>query len=181
MLEGFLEGSLKEVLLRRVLRRRLLRVSVRTGVLRRVLRRERCIEGALKAETRPFAEYDPLRVHPFFLFLGLRLYGVYPSFRTYGVYPFSLVFAGKWYTPQLFLLCDLGVGRQTEKRGVPRWWCILFFPWSREQEPNLNVKVFETPSGHGPPVPPRCLPPLQATWRVWALVKLTKGTSKALP
>ena len=25
------------------------------------------------------------------------------------------------------LLCDLGVGRQTEKRGVPRWWCILFF------------------------------------------------------
>ena len=25
-----------------------------------------------------------------------------------------------------FPLCDLGVGRQTEKRGVPRW-CILFF------------------------------------------------------
>ena len=26
-----------------------------------------------------------------------------------------------------FLLCDLGVGRQTEKGGVPRWWCILSF------------------------------------------------------
>ena len=31
------------------------------------------------------------------------------------------------YTIAFFLLCDLGVGRQTEKRGVPRWWCILFF------------------------------------------------------
>ena len=30
----------------------------------RVLRRERLIEGAWKAETRPFAEYDPLHVHP---------------------------------------------------------------------------------------------------------------------
>ena len=27
---------------------------------------------------------------PFFLFRGLRLYGVYPFFRTYGVYPFPL-------------------------------------------------------------------------------------------
>ena len=67
-LEGFLEGSLKEVLLRRVLRRRLVRVSIETEVLRRVLRRGGCYrrrsEGAWKAETRPFAEYDPLRVHP---------------------------------------------------------------------------------------------------------------------
>ena len=63
-LEGFLEGSLKEVLLRRVLRRRLVRASVRTAVLRRGGCHRRHFEGAWKAETRPFAEYDPLRVHP---------------------------------------------------------------------------------------------------------------------
>ena len=57
------------MLLRRVLRRHLVRASVGTGVLRRVLRRRggccrRRLEGAQKAETRPFAEYDPLGVHP---------------------------------------------------------------------------------------------------------------------
>ena len=56
------------MLLRRVLRRRLVRVSIKTEVLRRVLRRGGCyrrrLEGASKAETRPFAEYDPLHVHP---------------------------------------------------------------------------------------------------------------------
>ena len=45
-----------------------MRVFSKDKVLRRVLRRERFIEGAQKgarkAETRPFAEYDPLRVHP---------------------------------------------------------------------------------------------------------------------
>ena len=59
---------MKEALLRRVLRRRLVRVSIETQVLRRVLRRGGCyrrrLEGAKKAETRPFGEYDPLRVHP---------------------------------------------------------------------------------------------------------------------
>ena len=29
------------------------------------------------------------------------------------------------YTIAFFLLCDLGVGRQTEKGGVPLWWCML--------------------------------------------------------
>ena len=52
------------MLLRRVLSRRLVRVSIETEVLRRVLRRGGVIEGAQKAETHPFAEYDPLRVHP---------------------------------------------------------------------------------------------------------------------
>ena len=66
-LEGLLEGSLKEVLLRRVLRTHLVRASVGTGVLRRVLRRGGVIEGAQKSETRPFAEYDPLCVHPIFV------------------------------------------------------------------------------------------------------------------
>ena len=55
--------------LRRVLRGRLVRVSIEPEILRRVLRRgggcyRRRLEGVLKAETRPFAEYDPLRVHP---------------------------------------------------------------------------------------------------------------------
>ena len=52
------------MLLRRVLRRRLVRASIETEVLRRVLRRGAVIEGAEKAETRPFAEYDPVCVHP---------------------------------------------------------------------------------------------------------------------
>ena len=30
-----------------------------------------------------------------------------------------------------FFLCDLGLGRVTEIGGVPRWWCILLFPWTR--------------------------------------------------
>ena len=29
------------------------------------------------------------------------------------------------------LLCDLGVGRQTKREGVPRWWCIFFLVWKR--------------------------------------------------
>ena len=65
-LEGCLEGSLQEVLLRRVRRRNLVRASVGTGVL--ILRRRGCqrrhVEGARKAETRPFAEYNSLCVHP---------------------------------------------------------------------------------------------------------------------
>ena len=67
---------------------------------------------------------------PFFLFPSLRLYGVYgvyPSFRTYGVYPFPLFSQEIGIHHSFLLLCDLGVGRPTEKRGVPRWWCILFF------------------------------------------------------
>ena len=62
-LEGFSEGSLKEVLLGRVLRRHVVRISIGTEVLRRVLREGGMFDKA-KAETRPFAEYDPLRMHP---------------------------------------------------------------------------------------------------------------------
>ena len=50
-LEGFLEGACKGCLRK-------------DKVLRRVLRRERFREGAQKAQTRHFAEYDPVRVHP---------------------------------------------------------------------------------------------------------------------
>ena len=65
---------------------------------------------------------------PFFLFQGLRLYGVYPSFRTYGVYPFPLFSQENGIHHSFFCSVVLGVGRQTEKGGVPRWWCILVFP-----------------------------------------------------
>ena len=57
------------MLLRRALRRRLVRVSAGTEVLRRVLRKQGvCVtEGAWKVpEIHPFAEYDPLCVHPKF-------------------------------------------------------------------------------------------------------------------
>ena len=47
------------MLLRKVLRRHLVRVSAGTEVLRRVLRRERFIEVAEKAETRPFRRVRP--------------------------------------------------------------------------------------------------------------------------
>ena len=46
----------------------------------------------------------------------------------------------------LFLLCDLGVGWQTEKRGVPRWWCILFLSWQSQH------------SGKAPPKRQKMLP-----------------------
>ena len=54
---------------------------------------------------------------PFCLFPGLGLYGVYPSFRAYGVYPFPLFSQEIGIHHSFFLLCDLGVGRQTEKQG----------------------------------------------------------------
>ena len=50
------------------------------------------------------------------LLFGSMVYTLFPCF------PRKVV-----YTIAFFLLCDLGVRRQTEKRGVPRWWCILFF------------------------------------------------------
>ena len=45
--------------------------------------------------------------------------------------PFSLSF---------LLLCGLGVGRQTEKGGVPRWWCTLFFPLPTAYRGEQNAK-----------------------------------------
>ena len=61
-------------------------------------------------------KYSPRLWSPsFFLFPGLRLYGVYPSFRTYGVifpgFPRKMVF-----TIAFFWLCDLG-GDRPRKEG----------------------------------------------------------------
>ena len=73
-----------------------------------------------------------------------------PFFPDLRCIPFALVFPGEWYTPWLFLLCDLGVGRQTEKRGVRRWRCILFFfPW-KEASRDVGDSCFS-------PGPPRHL------------------------
>ena len=38
------------------------------------------------------------------------------------VYALFPCFPGKWYA-------SVGVRQQTQKGGVPQWWCILFFPW----------------------------------------------------
>ena len=65
---------------------------------------------------------------PLLSFSGIEASMVYTLLSGAMVYTLSLVFPGKWYTPWLFLLCDLGVGRQTEEGGVPLWWCMLFFP-----------------------------------------------------
>ena len=67
----------------------------------------------------------------FLLFPGLRPRAVYALLSGPMVFffPFPLLFQDKLvYTIAFFLLCVLGVGRQTEKGGVPRcWWCIPFF------------------------------------------------------
>ena len=71
----------------------------------------------------------PPRKPSFFLFPGLRLSGVYPSFRTYGVYPFPLFSQENGIHHSVF--CSAR-GRATDReRGVPRWWCILFFPLAK--------------------------------------------------
>ena len=46
--------------------------------------------------------------------IGPMLYTLFPCFPWKRVYTVA------------FLLCDLRVGRQTEKGGAPRWWCMLF-------------------------------------------------------
>ena len=68
------------------------------------------------------------------------LHGVYPSFQTYGVYPFPLFSEQIWYTVA-FLLCDLGVGQQTEKGGC-HGGVYSFFPGTpREYTPIGNEYV----------------------------------------
>ena len=44
-----------------------------------------------------------------------------------GVYPFPLFSQENGMHHSFFCSVTFGVGRQTEKRGVPRW-CLLFFP-----------------------------------------------------
>ena len=54
------------------------------------------------------------------------MYTLFPFFPKEMVYTIA-VLSRKCKHHSFFLLCDLGVGRQTKREGVPRWWCILFF------------------------------------------------------
>ena len=48
-----------------------------------------------------------------------------------------------------FLLCDLGVVRQTKRGWVPRWWCILFCPChKRIRCPRWEKSLLNSLSGH---------------------------------
>ena len=70
----------------------------------------------------------PPRKPSFFPFSGSEASMVYTLLSGPMVYTLFPCFPRKMVYNIAFLLCDLGVGRQTEKRGVPRWWCIVFFP-----------------------------------------------------
>ena len=93
----------------------------------------------------------PWRPSLFFFFRGLRLYGVYPSFRTYGVYPFPLFSQENGIHHSLFCSVTSGSGDRLRKEGVPRWWCILFFPLSRLKTAHMiqrragNAEGYKTP------------------------------------
>ena len=54
---------------------------------------------------------------PFFLFRGLRLYGVYPSFRTYGVYLFPLFSQENGMHHSFFCSVTSGSGDRPRKEG----------------------------------------------------------------
>ena len=61
----------------------------------------------------------------FFCFQGLRPLWCIPFFPDLWCIPLPCFARKMVYTIALLLLCDLRVGRQTEKGGVPRWWCML--------------------------------------------------------
>ena len=61
---------------------------------------------------------------------GPMVYTLLPRFPKEVVHTIA-VFPRKWYTPKPFLVCDLGVGRQSKRGGVPWWWCMLLFPWKK--------------------------------------------------
>ena len=60
---------------------------------------------------------------------GVSRTGPLSSFLTFCLRPFPLFFQANGIGHSFFfLLCDVGVGRQSERGGVPRWRCILFLP-----------------------------------------------------
>ena len=70
----------------------------------------------------------PWRHSFFFLFLGLRLYGVYPSFWTYGVYPFPLFSQENGIHHSFFCSVTLGSGDRPRKEGSRGGGVYSFFP-----------------------------------------------------
>ena len=84
--------------------------------------RNRNSEAKKKPQRRtPVREEKSIHHHrgdpPFFLFLGLRLYGVYPSFRTYGVYPFPLFSQENGIHHSFFCTVTSGSGDRPRKEG----------------------------------------------------------------
>ena len=75
---------------------------------------------------------------PFFLFPGLRLCGVYPSFRTYGVYPFPLFSQENGIHHSFFCSVTSGSGDRPRKGGPAVVVYTLFSP------------VFPGPRAHSP-------------------------------
>ena len=65
---------------------------------------------------------------PFFLFQGLRLYGVYPFFWTYGVYPFLLFSQEKGIHHRFFALWPRGRATDRKRRGATVVVYTLFSP-----------------------------------------------------
>ena len=65
---------------------------------------------------------------PFFLFPGLRRYGVYPSFRTYGVYPCPLFSQENGIHHSFFCSVTSGSGDRRRKEGSHGGGVYSFFP-----------------------------------------------------
>ena len=65
---------------------------------------------------------------PFFLFRGLRLYGVYPSFCTCGVYPFPLFSQANGIHHSFFCSVTSGLGDRPRKEGSHGGGVYSFFP-----------------------------------------------------
>ena len=77
-------------------------------------------------------EYTPPPWKPsFFLFQGLRLYGVYPSFRTYGVYPFPLFSQENGIHHSFFCSVTSGSGDRPRKEGCHGGGVYSFCPCKR--------------------------------------------------
>ena len=65
---------------------------------------------------------------PFFLFLGLRFYGLYPSFGTYGVYPFPLLSQANGIHHSFFCSVTSGSGNRPRKEGSRGGGVYSIFP-----------------------------------------------------
>ena len=63
-----------------------------------------------------------------YFFSGSEASMVYALLSGPMVHTLFLCFSRKMVYTVAFLLCDLRVGRQTEKGGLPLWWCMLFCP-----------------------------------------------------
>ena len=78
---------------------------------------------------------------PFSLLLGLRLYGVYPSFRTYGVHPFPLFSQENGIHHSFFCSVTSGSGDRPRKEGSRSGGVYSFFPCWKILSPLLLSQI----------------------------------------